>query len=65
MASVVNAASVPSALKMANARPTALANYLRKPIPTAMTTPRVKPAKAVKADAAVVAVDDVMTAARV
>lgn len=62
VASVVNAASAPSALSRLNARPIALATRLRKPTPTAMTTDRVKPAKV---DAAVVAVDDVMTAARV
>lgn len=62
MANVVNAAS---ALRMANARPIAVATRLRKPTPTAMTPDRVKPAKAVKADVAVVAVDVAMTVARV
>jgi len=65
VATVVNAASVPSALKMVNARRIALATRLRKPTPTAMTMDRVKPAKAVKADAAVAAVAVAMTAARV
>jgi hypothetical protein len=64
IANVVSAASVARALRTASARPIAVANCLRKPIPTAMTTDRVKPAKAVKADAAVVAVAVAMTAAR-
>ena len=64
-ANAVNAASVPSALRMANARPIAVATRLCKPTPTAMTPDRVKPAKAVKADAAVVVVAVAMTAARV
>lgn len=62
---IANAVSVPSALRMANARRIAVATRLRKPTPTAMTPDRVKPAKAVKADAAVVAVAVAMTAARV
>ena len=65
IANVVNAASVPSALKMANARRIALAMRLRKPTPTAMTPDRVKPAKAVKAGAAVGDVDAATTVARV
>ena len=65
IANVVNAASVPSALRTANARRIAVATRLRKPTPTAMTPDRVKPAKAVKADVAVVAVDVAMTVARV
>ena len=60
--SVVSAATVPSALRMANARLIALATRLRKPTPTAMTADRVK---AVKADAAVAAVAVAMTVARV
>jgi len=59
---IVNVASVPSALKMANARRIAMVTQLRKPTPTAMTTDRVK---AAKADAAVVAVAVAMTADRV
>ena len=65
IANVVSAASVPSALRTANARRIAVATRLRKPTPTAMTPDRVKPAKAVKADAAVVVVAVAMTAARV
>jgi long-subunit acyl-CoA synthetase (AMP-forming) len=50
---------------MANARRIALATRQRKPTLTAMTTGRVKSEKAVKADAAVVAVAVAMTVARV
>ena len=65
VASVVNAASVPSALKMVNARRIALATRLRKPTPTAMTMDRARPAKAAKADAAVAAVAVAMIVVRV
>ena len=65
IANVVSAASVPNALRTANARRIAEAKRLRKPTPTAMTPDRVKSAKAVKADAAVVVVAVAMTAARV
>jgi hypothetical protein len=61
----VNAASALSALKMANARPIAQATWLRKPTRTAMTAHHANLAKAVKADAAVVAVAVAMTVARV
>ena len=64
----VNAASVPNALKMANARLIEVPSRLRKTMPTATTTDRVKAAraaKAVKVDVAAVDGAVAMTVARV
>jgi hypothetical protein len=66
-ANVVNAASAPNVLRMANAKRTGLAMQARQATRTAMTTRGVKPVrvKAVKAGAAVAAGVVAMTVARV
>ena len=67
IATVVSAASARSALRTANARLIVVPTRLRKrtAMPMAMTTPRVNPVKAVKADAAAEAGAVAMTEARV
>ena len=67
MDAIVNAANVPSALRMANAKRTGLAMRACQPTPMAMTARGVKRVcvKAVKAGAAVAAEVVAMTVARV
>lgn len=61
----VNAAIVPNALKMANARLIEMASRLHKPMPTASTTDRVKAARAAKVAVVAVAGAVAMTVAHV